>query len=137
MTGVLLGILTFLVVLYFDVQSDYKRLTTNTIDHKRGALVRTLALLPSFGCFYFPLDNLGWLYIFAKFIVVTGLLASWWWEFFDGWLNTKRGKSRRYNGSDDKDDAKTDNFLQKLTPIEQMAVKWGLIITFTTLYILL
>lgn len=137
MTGILLGILTFLVVLYFDVQSDYKRLTTNTIDHKRGALVRTLALLPSFGCFYFPLDNLGWLYIFAKFIVVTGLLVSWWWEFFDGWLNTKRGKSWRYNGSDDKDDAKTDNFLQKLTPIEQMAVKWGLIITFTTLYILL
>lgn len=137
MLGVLLGILTFFVVLYFDVKSDYKRLSTNTINHKRGAIVRALALIPSFGCFYFPLENIQWWYWILKALIVACMMGSIWWEFFDGWLNTKRGKSWRYNGSDDADDAKSDNILQKLKPIEQMLLKWALIIGFTTLYVLL
>ena len=110
--GIILAIVCFVVVMYLDVSSDYKRLETNTIKHGRGAIVRTLALLPSFGCLLFPLDNLTW-------------------------LNTKRDKSWRYNGSDDPNDATTDNWLQELSPPQQMWLKWGLIILFTILYILI
>lgn len=137
MTGIILGILTFIVVMYFDVQTDYKRLKTNTIDHRRGAWIRAMALLPSFGCFYFPLDSLSIWHILLKILIVGGMMASWWWEFFDGWLNIKSGKEWRYTGSDDEDDAKTDNILQKLTYIEQAVLKWLLIITSTLTYIIL
>lgn len=136
MIGIILAILTFVVVMYLDVQSDYKRLSTNTIDHKRGTFIRMLALIPTFGCLYFPLESTTLWYIVVKMVVVSGLLFAWWWEFFDGWLNTKRGKSWRYNGSDDPNDAGTDNILQKLSPIKQMLLKWGLIILFTILYII-
>lgn len=136
MIGILLGIITFAVVMYLDIQSDYKRLESNTINHKRGAIVRTLALLPTFGCFYFPLENIQWWYWLLKGFIVIGLLASVWWEFFDGFLNLKRKKSWRYNGSDDSDDSKTDNILQKLSPKQQTVLKWGLISIFTILYIL-
>ena len=137
MIGIILAILTFVVIMHFDVQSDFKRLESNTINHKRGAWLRTLALIPTFGCLYFPLDSLTFGHIALKVFIVSGLLFSWWWEFFDGWLNTKRGKSWRYNGSDDTDDAGTDNFLQKYTPKQQAIIKWSLIVLFTTLYILI
>lgn len=122
--------------MYLDVQSDYKRISKNTINHTRGAIVRTLLLIPAFGCLYFPLSNLALWYIIIKAAIVGLMMAFWWWEFFDGWLNTKRGKSWRYNGSDDPNDAKTDNFLQNYTPKQQMLIKWGLIIIFTIFYIL-
>lgn len=137
MLGILLGILVFITVMYLDVQSDYKRLESNTINHSRGAWLRTLGLIPAFGCFYFPLDSLTFGHIALKIFIVAGLLFSWWWEFFDGWLNLKRGKSWRYNGSDDDNDAKTDNILQKLNPTQQALLKWGLIILFTISYIIL
>ena len=137
MLGILLGIITFTVVMYLDVQSDYKRLQSNTINHKRGAFLRTLGLIPTFGCFYFPLDSLTFGHIALKMFIVSGLLFSWWWEFFDGWLNIKREKPWRYNGSDDIDDANTDNFLQKYTPKQQAIIKWSLIVLFTTSYILI
>ena len=137
MIGIILGILSFVVVMYLDVQSDYKRIGTGTIKHKRGMWIRALALFPTFGCFYFPLESTTIWFIFAKMVVVAGLLMFGWWEFFDGWLNTKRRYSWRYNGSDDEEDAKTDDILQKYTSKQQMLIKWGLIIIFTTLYTLL
>jgi len=137
MLGIILGILTFIVVMYFDVQSDYKRLVTNTIEHKRGAIVRAIALLFPFGCFYFPLQSNDFWFILGKVIIVGGMMMAWWWEFFDGWLNTKRGESWRFNGSDDENDAKTDNFLQKYSPSKQAIIKWSLIIVFTIIYIIL
>jgi len=134
MLGIILGIITFIVVMYLDVQSDFKRLDTNTINHKRGTWLRILGLIPVFGCFYFPLESLTFGHIILKVFVVAGLLFSWWWEFFDGWLNLKRGKSWRYNGSDDINDAKTDNFLQKYASKQQTFIKWGLILIFTLSY---
>lgn len=79
--GIILAIVCFIVVMYLDVNSDYKRLETNTIKHGRGLIVRVLGLLSSFGCLLFPLDNLTWQHIGLKSIVIIGLLGSWWWEF--------------------------------------------------------
>lgn len=65
------------------------------------------------------------------------MIGAWWWEFFDGFLNMKRGYPWRYNGSEDSDDAQADNILQSLSPLKQAILKWTLITLFTTLYILL
>lgn len=137
MIGIILGTLWFMVILYIDIQSDYKRIESNGINHKRGAILRTIGLLPSFGCFLFPLDSLTISHILFKILIISGLLFSWWWELFDGLLNMKRKKSWRYNGSDDSNDAVSDNILQKLSPLQQGLLKWSLILTFTILYYVL
>ena len=134
MITLILGILTFVVVLYLDVKSDYKRIPTGDISHGRGQVIRMLALLPSFIFFMLPVDDEVIHVVIIKMLITAAMMAAWWWEFFDGWLNLKRGYSWRFNGSDDEDDAKTDNFLQQFTPLEQMAIKWTLILLFTSLY---
>lgn len=133
--GVILAILWFILILYIDIQSDYKRLETNTINHKRGAILRSVALLPTYMCLLFPVYGLAWWIILLKAISVGIVTASVWWEFFDGLLNKKRGKPWRYNGSDDDNDAVLDNFLQKYTPKQQMMIKWGLILISIISYI--
>lgn len=59
-----------------------------------------------------------------------------WWEFFDGFYNKIRGFSWRFNGTVDPDDSFLDKLLYKLSPSQETILKWGLIIIFTTLYIL-
>lgn len=134
MTGIILAIIWTFIVMHIDVNSDYKRIKSNAINHNRGTWLRILGLIPSFGCLYFPLSSLTLLHILVKIAIVSGVLFSYYWEFFDGWLNSKRGYSWRWNGSDDEGDAKTDNFLQNYTPIQQAFIKWGLITIFTILY---
>ena len=134
MLGVILGILTFVVVLYLDTKSDYKRIPTGNVSHGRGQVIRILALIPSFVCFMLPVHDESISVVIIKMFITAAMMAAWWWEFFDGWLNKIRGYSWRYNGSDDVDDAKSDNFLQQFSPKEQMIIKWGLIILFTSLY---
>lgn len=98
-------------------------------------LFRSIGMIPSFCLLYFPVDSISVAHIFLKFITVSFMLAFWWWEFFDGLLNYARNKPWRFNGSDDPDDAKTDDILQGMTPGEQGMLKWGLIIFSTLVYI--
>lgn len=123
--------------MYIDVQTDYKRLSSNTINHNRGAWLRIAGLIPSICLLYFPLQSDSLLYTTIKLLASVGILFSVYWEFFDGWLNKKRGYSWRFNGSDDSNDASSDNFLQKYTPKQQAVIKWGLILIFLTGYILI
>jgi hypothetical protein len=132
MITLILGILTFFVVLYFDVNSDYKRIPKGEVSHGRGQVIRTLALLPSFIFFVLPIDDK----LLVRMLITAFMIGAWWWELFDGFLNLKRGYSWRFNGSDDEDDAKTDNFLQHFTPLQQMIIKWTLIILSTSLYVI-
>lgn len=136
MLGVILGIISFIIVLIIDINSDYKRILTNTINHKRGTILRTVGLLPSFGCFYFPLENIQWWHWIIKGVIIIGLFISVWWEFFDGFLNKKRGYSWRFNGSKDKDDPEFDKILYRLKPYQQGILKWSLITLFIISYIL-
>lgn len=63
-----------------------------------------------------------------------GMLAAFIWFTFDGFYNLLRGFSFFYLGTDDKDDAKSDNFLQRLSFWQHIIVKLGTIIVLTTLY---
>jgi hypothetical protein len=76
-------------------------------------------------------------------------IAFWFWFLFDGWYNLIRKKYAKesgwrltngqydfwYTGSDDRDDAVSDNILQRLTLWQHIALKVGLIILFTYLYV--
>src|SRR5690242_19156693 len=127
MFGIALAVIWFYVILRWDVFTDYKR---QHIQHTKEAVKRSIFLIPSFLCLLLPVHHMLWLQIALKGIVSAGLIGSIWWEFFDGWLNLKRGYKWRFNGSDDPDDAKTDHFLQRLTPLQQGLLKWGLISSF-------
>lgn len=130
----LIGIILFFIVLMWDVYSDTKKIK---IKHTKEAWIRALFLIPSFFLLVIPFANIKWYMILLKSIVTILMIQAWWWEFFDGWLNKRRGHSWRFNGSDDKDDAKSDNILQKMSPLKQALLKWGFIILFTTIYILI
>lgn len=80
--------------------------------------------------------------------IVGGMIASWFLFLFDGiynllrrWYRKKRGEAFRhytwwYLGTDDDDDATTDNILQRLKLWQHVSLKVGLIIIFTSLYII-
>ena len=134
MINILIAILLFLVILRWDVKSDAKK---TKVDHTKEAWIRAAFLLPSYLCFLFPIDNTNVWMIISKLVVTALMMEAWWWEFFDGCLNIEKDHSWRFNGSDDKDDAISDNILQELSPVKQAILKWGLIILFTTLYIII
>lgn len=66
--------------------------------------------------------------------VVAGMLMSWFWFLFDGLYNILRDKDWWYTGTDDPDDAKSDDFLQKLELWQHIAIKVGLVLVFTFVY---
>lgn len=69
--------------------------------------------------------------------IASGMVAFFMWNMFDGIYNKLRGYNWWFTGSNDGDDAKTDNFLQSLSPLMQKVVKIGGLALFTTLYIIL
>lgn len=68
--------------------------------------------------------------------IVLGLLFFWYWTLFDGFYNILRNKNWWYTGTDDEDDAKTDDFLQQLSLTQHILLKIGGIVAFTLAYIL-
>lgn len=61
MVGIILAIIWFTTIMYLDVQSDYKRISKNTINHTRGAIVRTFcSSFPLLGVYTFHYQI--WLY---------------------------------------------------------------------------
>jgi hypothetical protein len=129
---IMFAIIWFAGVLWWDVESDYRKWKNNIpIEHTKEMIIRCLLLTPSGVAFW--LGNPSLLIL----PVIVCMQGAWWWEFFDGWYNKKRNKPWRYNGSTDPDDSKLDSFLYHLSAKKQGFLKWGLITLFTTLYILL
>jgi len=63
-------------------------------------------------------------------------IAFFIWLFFDGIYNKLRGFNWWFTGSDDADDAKTDNFLQRLSLWQHILIKVVGLALFITLTIL-
>jgi hypothetical protein len=64
------------------------------------------------------------------------MMAFFIWLFFDGLYNKIRGFNWWFTGSNDADDAKTDNFLQGLKLWQHVAIKVGGVVVTVTLYII-
>jgi hypothetical protein len=110
-------------VLKWDVETDYaKWIEEQPIKHTKEAYERIALLAP-------PLVGLSCiLHVnFATALIVTFLFLFFtYWTLFDGWYGLKRKRGFFDVGSEDgKDDAITDNFLQKLKPWQHKLLKLG------------
>jgi hypothetical protein len=130
MIYLIIGILLFIAVLWWDVTSDYKKWKKEIpVKHTKEMIIRCLLLTPSALCFL--------LYNFSLISIPIVILmqGAWYWEFFDGFYNKLRGQPWRFNGSSDPDDSKLDTFLYHLNNRQEAFLKWGLIALFTAGYI--
>lgn len=119
----LLGFILFVGTLVYDLKTDLALWKEGKpINHKRGLILRLLGLIPA-------ILLIGWpSFLFVGFL---------YWFLFDGYFNTERNFDWWFTGSDDKDDAKTDDFLQKLTLRQHKLVKIGGIILGAILYVIM
>lgn len=119
----------FLATLTIDLVIDIRKWKREdyTVNHKKK-WVRGFGLVPA--AILLSWDN-WWLLIPSP-----GLILFLYWLLFDGLYNLLRGFGWWYMGSDDEDDAETDNFLQRLPLWAHVTIKLGGFALFTTLYIL-
>lgn len=131
MIYLILGILLFVGILWWDITSDYHKWKRNIpINHTKEMIIRCFLLTPSALCF--------WLYNFSltSLPIIILMQGAWYWEFFDGFYNKIRGKDWRFNGTLDNDDSRLDSFLYHLNNKQEAMLKWGLITLFTGGYII-
>lgn len=130
--NIVLAILFFLVVLAFDLYSDYKKWITNrSVDHTFEAWQRGMFLVPSVLAFHMAIpDREIW-----SILIVPLPIFFYYWFLFDGLYNKLRGYDWWFLGSDDSDDAKLDNLLQAIGKTWGKILKIGGIIISTLLYI--
>lgn len=112
----------FFIVLEFDVLSDYgKWLKGESINHKKEFWLRIALLSPSLIMFIVCRGQPIVLSLIATF-AMTGFV---YWTLFDGQFNLLRKQRFFFTGSDDPDDATTDNFLQQIPEWLQAIIKIG------------
>lgn len=106
------------------------------INHRSGWIRRAYCLVPCIGLLTVAIQPHGWQLLIAG-LISTVLCAFAWWLLFDGWFNNIRGFNWWYTGSDDPNDAHTDDLIQGLRKWQHIAVKAGACVIFLTAYILL
>lgn len=127
----ILAIILFITIVAIDVVSDYRKwLKNRRVNHAREAWIRIAFLLPCVALFSLDLE---WWWTFVPAFMV----MSWYWLLFDSVYNVLRGFPVFFTGSDDPDDALSDNLLQKLKLWQHIAIKAGGVIISTVGYILL
>jgi len=102
------------------------------VNHTKEWLLMAACCIPSIIIFTMQ-SKLVWL---AAAPVAALMIAFFIWLFFDGFYNVLRGFNWWFTGSNDADDAKTDNFLQQLKLWQHVLIKIGGLIIFITLYII-
>lgn len=109
--SLLLAFVIFSATLAVDLYTDIRRWKKNQpVSHTRGAILRLVGLIPVIYLLTWPS---------APFVCFL------YWFLFDGLYNTFRKFGWWFTGSDDKDDAKLDNFLQGLKVRQIKVIKVG------------
>lgn len=132
----IVGILLFFLILYIDIETDYKRIIINSINHTRGAIIRMIALIPTVLSLLFPLDSFSITYILFKLIVIITILGSLFLLLFDGFLNLRRGYNWWFLGSIDNNDSFFDKLQRNLPITLNKILKIGIPIIFILIYII-
>lgn len=121
----------FILCLAIDLVTDYKKiLQRKKINHTTGGIIRGIFLIPCIVLFIRSSDADLWFAIPGAI----GMVLFHFWFWFDGILSTLRGYGWFFLGSDDPDDAQTDNFLQGLKLWQHVAIKLLGMVGFTVLY---
>lgn len=128
------GIVNTIFITAIKLTVDYNKwCDRKPINHKLEWKIVVLAsLIPAI---YFGMANTGFsselqillaikhIQFWFSFIASGPMMAFFIWFFFDGLYNKFRGYDWWFTGSDDPDDAKTDDFLQKLSLWQHVAIK--------------
>ncbi len=117
-----LAIISFIAVLAWDIASDYRKwLRQKSVAHAKEAWLRCLLLIPSIVIFTIAHPGNSWWHL-----VYTLLMCFFvYWLIFDGIYNKLRGYDWWFTGSNDPDDAATDNFLQSIPKWLHILIKLG------------
>lgn len=138
--AILIAIGLAIPVLVWDLVSDYKKWKKEIpVAHTREGWVRLALLLPSLFFFALPIYHdyfPNWKFFLYAVLSPSALLGSYYLFFFDGIYNLLRKQKFFFPGTDDPDDSITDDFFQKLTPLQHALTKIFLIILFTSVYYL-
>jgi hypothetical protein len=115
---IVVATILFAAVLCWDLITDYgKWLTERKVLHPKEWWVRVALLLPSIILY-------GWPRLLSMAAAAL-MVAVYFWLLFDGLYNAIRGYNWWYTGTDDADDAKTDDLLQRLTLSQHILLKLG------------
>lgn len=156
--AIIIAIILFFIPLAAKLYVDFNQWRKNqSVDHVREWKWVAGFEMGTAGIFFIvgtnsknPTDGVDFAFLMLTIAVTALMISSWFWLLFDGLYNLIRkryAKKHRwmlivgqydfwYTGSNDKDDAATDNLLQRLKPWKHKAVKIGAIILFTGLYVI-
>ena len=125
-----IAIILFLLTLTIDMVIDIRKWKRENykVNHNKK-WIRGVGLVPA-------VVLLSW-HNWWLLIPAIPMVLFLYWLLFDGLYNTLRRFPWFYTGTDDPDDAKTDNFLQRLKLWQHIAVKVGGVVLFTIIYILI
>lgn len=128
-----IAIILPIIVLAIKLILNYRLwLKHKAVKHSKEWFIMAAGCIPSIVLFT-KLSPLIW-YLSAP--LSAAMIAFFIWFFFDGFYNVLRGFNWWFTGSNDTDDAKTDNFLQQLKLWQHVLIKIGGLIIFITLYII-
>lgn len=134
------SIILFLLVLKWKVNRDYSLWKAQkAVKHGKSWRLLVLLLTPSVIIMAIPLEHIflfglkvhGW-----GVIITAPLFAFWWLLLFNGFYSNKRKRNFWDLGSQDNDDADTDDILQALPKWLHITVVILLPAIFTTLYLI-
>ncbi len=135
-----ISILIFAGVLYWKVNRDYKLWNKNkAVKHGKSWRLLAFLLTPSVIMLAIPLEYIFIfdLKIYGWGIIVTAPMLSFWWLLlFNGFYSNKRKRNFFDLGSNDNDDADTDNILQALPKWLHISIVILLPLLFTFLYLI-
>jgi len=128
-----IAIIIPIFLLIIKLVNDYRLwLDSKPVNHSKEWKILVACCIPSIILFTLK-SNLDWYFA----IPLSGLMIAFFiWLFFDGIYNVLRGFNWWFTGSDDADDAKSDNFLQSLKLWQHIAIKIGGLALLITIYIL-
>jgi hypothetical protein len=141
---IFIPIILFLIPLCLKLKDNLEKWKINaTVYHGKEFISVAVAEMPAAILFCVFSDS-WW-----SLIVVPLVMMFWFWFLFDGFYNLLRRWWRKkmnmiyshltwwYTGTNDKNDAKSDNFLQRLKLWQHIFVKVGAIAITTILYVLI
>jgi len=114
--------ISFVAVLAWDVLTDYRKwLKGHGVAHAKEAWIRCLLLIPAIVLFTIAHKGNSW----TSLLYSVAMCFFVFWTLFDGLYNVLRGFGWWFTGSDDEEDADTDNFLQSIPKWLHILIKLG------------
>lgn len=134
------AIILFLLILKWKVDRDYNLWRAKkAVKHGKSWRLLVLLLTPSVIIMAIPLE---YIYLFNMKVWLWGVIvtapffAFWWLLLFNGFYSNKRRRNFWDLGSQDNDDADTDDILQALPKWLHITIVILLPAIFTTLYLI-